>query len=436
MKLLPLRILLLAIFINTAAFSQSIPELVFQNPAWVPTSAPAGTDGAVYKFSNVATGIDATVKITRRSSASVQLTNIDVSNMGWNKAFQPQVGIPGNVPANQTWWMEFEMTFFKAGTSTKKKIDEFVVTSIDTDGDGWTIREFLQMNDVKSVKYCPVTYLVSGTPYAWSSSDDDDDDNDHDSNEKNVLVQGPVQNFIDIDTLSTPTMATYTYSKKSSITFMIGAKSGANISNAGERLNSLWFKSFKLVVPGTLPVRLSAFTAAYDKKNVVLDWITEREESFSHYVVERSTDGKSYTDVATVAAASNTTLKSSYQYKDANLTSSTGMLYYRLRLVEKTNDVNYSQVRTVRLSGESESLKLAAYPNPVKDVVKLTLPQSWQGKKIQIDIYNSTGGKLQSVPISAASQTESLNMGGMANGVYVVTVKCDDRTLQERIVKN
>ncbi|RYF77179.1 MAG: hypothetical protein EON98_16645, partial [Chitinophagaceae bacterium] len=74
-----------------------IPELVFQSPVLV--SGTAGQDGAVYKFANVAAGIDATVKIKGRSSTSVKLTNIDVADMGWKKAFQPQFGLQGNVPA-------------------------------------------------------------------------------------------------------------------------------------------------------------------------------------------------------------------------------------------------------------------------------------------------------------------------------------------------
>jgi hypothetical protein len=46
---------------------------------------------------------------------------IDAADMGWTKAFQPQLGIAGNVPVNQDWWMDFEMRFYNAGTSDKKK---------------------------------------------------------------------------------------------------------------------------------------------------------------------------------------------------------------------------------------------------------------------------------------------------------------------------
>src|SRR5512141_691470 len=80
-----------------AQTSQPIPELVFQNPTLI--SGTAGQDGAIYKFANVASGIDATIKIVGRSSNSVVLSTIDSTGIGWSKAFQPVVGIKGSVSA-------------------------------------------------------------------------------------------------------------------------------------------------------------------------------------------------------------------------------------------------------------------------------------------------------------------------------------------------
>src|SRR5947209_8930930 len=101
--------LVVFLLLSTSIFAQngsgnnatSVSELVFQNPVLV--SGTDGQDGAVYRFSNVATGIDATVTIAGRSSSAVILDNIDVTSTGWNKAFQPQLGIPGNVPSYQSW---------------------------------------------------------------------------------------------------------------------------------------------------------------------------------------------------------------------------------------------------------------------------------------------------------------------------------------------
>ena len=417
----------------TASFAQSgnnfIPELIFQNPTLV--AGEAGKDGAIYRFSNVATGIDATVKIKARSSASVKLTNIDVADMGWKKAFQPQLGIQGNVPANQDWWMDFEMSFFEAGSDKKKKIKGFSVTAIDVDGDGVSIREYVQMNKVKSIAYCPVNYLAPQAAETIASATEAGDSPDNNTGEDKKSL-GPVQNFYNIDTAGTPVMSTYTYENKDKITFRYGAKSGSYISNAGERLNSLWFKSFNLTPPSLLPVTFSSFTASYDKKNAMLNWTAQADENFSHFVVEKSTDGAAYEPVGTVTASSRII---NYSLTDVAPASASGVVYYRIRCVEKTGEANYSPVKIIRLS-KDVTASLRVYPNPVEKMANLTLPNSWQNKPVVVSLYSSAGILVKNIAIKAASQTETLDLSQLPKGMYVVKTQCNEEWAEQRIIKN
>lgn len=422
--------MLIAFTATTVAQSGSnnfIPELVFQNPVLL--SGTAGQDGAIYKFANVATGIDATVKIIGRSSTSVKLTNIDVAEMGWKKAFQPQLGIAGNVPANKDWWMDFEMRFYNAGTTNKKKIKGFSVTAIDVDGDGVSIREYVQMNRVKTVTYCPVNFLAPQAPSILANLFDGEDHNKLGLDKKEL---GPIQNFANIDTLGTPVMATYTYEEKDMISFRYGAKSGSVISNAGERLNSLWFKSFTLTPPSTLPVTFSSFTASYDKKNAFLNWSAQADELFSHFVIEKSTDGINYKEIGQVKASISV---SSYSFTDAAVTSTSGLVYYRLVCKEKTGETNYSAIKTVRLAKETSS-SITVYPNPVYTKANLTLPQSWQTKPVLVSVYSSTGVQVKIISIRTASQTEALDLQQLPKGVYVVKAQCGDESSEQRILRN
>src|SRR5690348_9282034 len=52
----------------------------------------AGQDGAVYRFPQVTSDMDALVKIKARSNSLVYLANIDMSTSGFDKAWQPVVG--------------------------------------------------------------------------------------------------------------------------------------------------------------------------------------------------------------------------------------------------------------------------------------------------------------------------------------------------------
>ena len=423
-----------AILLTTTAniFAQGnnyIPELIFQNPTLV--SGTAGQDGAVYKFTNVASGIDATVKIVGRSSSAVVLTDIDVPNLGWNKAFQPQLGIKGNVPANQDWWMDFEMRFYKAGTNNKNKIKGFQVTAIDVDGDGVSIQEYLQMNKIKSVAFSPVTYLSQPSTTSTLSNYSGEDGEDNNGSDKKILA--PVQNYLNIDTLGTPVMATFTYENKDMITFRYGAKSGTVISNAGERLNSLWFKAFSLQPLSTLPVTFYSFNAFYNQNAVSINWSAETDDNFNYYFVERSTDGKNYSEIGKVAT--NGKQLSTYQFKDPEVSSNTGMLFYRLRWITVKETV-YSPIRVVKINNDKASLQLTTYPNPVVSELRISLPNAWQGKQVQLELYSANGTRVQSMPISSASQTENMQVNSLARGMYIVKAFSNGQTLEQRIIKN
>ena len=173
-----------------------------------------------------------------------------------------------------------------------------------------------------------------------------------------------------------------------------------------------------------------------DNKNVSLTWSSSTEENFSHYVIERSADGKNYKDVALVFAAGNSGSVLNYSYKDKNVISSTGVVYYRLRLVEQTKEVSYSQIRSVKFGRETESVQVTVYPNPVKNDLRVTLPVSLQGKALQIDMFATSGTKVKSMSIPSASQTENINVKNISVGTYLLKLICDGKSYAKMIVKS
>jgi hypothetical protein len=378
------------------------------------------------------------VRIVRRSSAAVVLASIDVPNLGWSKALQPQLGIQGNVAANQDWWMEFEMKFLKAGTNNKKKISNFNVTALDVDGDGAYIQEYVQMNKVKASSFSPVTYLVQDGSILASILSLLSDMSGYNLTGTDKKTLGPKQNFVNIDTSATSVMTTYNYEDKDVISFVLGAKSSGGSSTAGERMNSLWFKSFNLGSPTgiSLPVKLTSFNALLDQKNVTLSWTSATEENFSHYVIEKSTDGKNFSDMAIVFGGGSSASSFSYQYKDKNVASASGIIYYRLRLVDQSKEESYSDIKLIRLEKQAESIQLTTYPNPVHDQLRLTLPNTWQGKQVMLEFFTSNGTRIQNKQIANASQTETLIMNSVPAGFYLVKASCDGQVAQQRIIKN
>lgn len=454
-------------------YNPNAPELIFQNP--VLKSGRANSEGAVYRFSNVTAGVDAEIKMKNFSTKKIVIQSFDLAGMGWGKAFQPQFGLPGNVAPFQNWYIDFELKFYKAGTNTLTTLPRVDMTALDIDGDGVSITEYAVFQNPSNTIFSNISYLTNqsagndgqaftcpidsitstlipdpvcggdGRIGLWNLIIDPNCNGtgllfsacNHGFNGTNGnALQGPVENFNNIDTSSTQVMATYQYTDVNTINFRYGGRSGSKVSNAGIRLNSVWFRDFNLAPPTVLPVKLTNFTAILDRKDVKLSW-TGYEENFSHYVVQRSTDGKNYSNVAVVFTNGNKGAYN-YTYKDANVSSSTNAVFYRLEMIDNEQEGgNYSDVRVVRLGDkEAEALQITTYPNPVADQVKVILPSAWQGKPVMLQLYTANGTMMQSMQIGGASQTETMQLGQLSKGFYLVKATCGNQAAQQRIIKN
>jgi len=449
------------------------PELIFKNP--VLKSGTANKQGAIYRFANVVSGVDAEITLKKFSRSDIQMDFIDRSDLGWDKAFQPNFGLPGLVQPFQNWYVDFQIKFYQAGTNTSIIVPKVDMTALDVDGDGVSVSEYAVFQNPSNVIYSTVNYLTDqpagslgqtfkcpvcniaslliacplcggdGKTGMWNLSDCSACNAtgliystcNHPFDETNGdILQGPVQNFTNIDTAATQVMATYQYTEVSTIDFRYGAKSGAVASNgAGIRLNSLWFRQFNLSPPSILPVKLINFSAVLSNKDVNLSW-TANEENVSHYVLQKSTDGTNYSDVA-IVFANNASSASTYKYKDVNVSSSTSVIYYRLQMVDNGKEYgSYSPTRVIRLAKEAEALKLATYPNPVKDQLRITLPSAWQGKNVMLQLYNANGIMAQNLQLGSASQTETMSVGTLGKGFYFVKAICNGEVAEQRIIKN
>ena len=201
----------------------------------------------------------------------------------------------------------------------------------------------------------------------------------------------------------------FTVTKGNIFSFKI--KYGATSLQTGSstRQFSLYMQGFQYPNQITLPVKLLDFTANYTNPNALLNWSTGQEHNFSHFIIERSTDGENFSQVALVFGAGESDSKINYSYNDKDLKSRGGIIYYRLKQVDVDGKFNYSSVRIIRLGDEKTSITLTTFPNPVATDLRITLPSSWQNKHLQIDLYNVSGQLVNAQDIANSSQTESIS---------------------------
>ena len=130
------------------------------------------------------------------------------------------------------------------------------------------------------------------------------------------------------------------------------------------------------IINKPLPVTLTDFTARLEESSVRLDWATASEINSDYFGIERSTDGYTYQALACNKAAGDTQIAQSYLYIDEGVANRlTGIVYYRLHMVDFDGSSEYSPVVAVPLEGESP---LRVYANHEDGTFKLfgSLPEA------------------------------------------------------------
>jgi hypothetical protein len=400
-------------------------KLEFKSPTLI--SGTAGADGAKYKFAKVGSNLDAVVTIAKRSDALVYLVNLDMVTSGFDKAWQPQVGYNnGTAPGPADWWMEFNVSFVEEGTMIPATIDEFNLSAIDIDGNGDKIREYVSFYNLKSytvetnsvLGISNITSLLSGIITKIGTRFD-----------------GPTLNFTNIDTSGTAVMVTANYQKIQSFTVRTGGVASA-ANGAADRMYSLYFQSFAYSKPAsaTLPVKLTSFDTKLNDSKVQIDWTTAEEMNFSHFVIERSTNGTDYKEIAMIFA-DEAGGKNAYEYGDNVNKNASGLIYYRLKMIDRDGTAKYSAVRIVKLNVSSATATISAYPNPVTNELRITIPANWQNKNVSYEMISLNGVIVKQQVNAHASQTETLQVNNLQSGNYIVRLRAGDETAVQMIAK-
>ncbi|MGO8055671.1 hypothetical protein, partial [Rhizobium leguminosarum] len=95
--------------------------------------------------------------------------------------------------------------------------------------------------------------------------------------------------------------------------------------------------------------------------------------------------------IGVVVASGGSNVKTTYNFSDEINNKATGIVYYRLKMVDFESRSQRSQVRMIRIGEEKDNLKLETYPNPVASELRITLPVAWQNATVSFTLYNSNG---------------------------------------------
>ena len=184
-----------------------------------------------------------------------------------------------------------------------------------------------------------------------------------------------------------------------------------------------------------LPLVLKTFNVSLNNKKVTLNWVTGHEKDLSHFVVERSTNGQDYVEAGAVFARGNSTIVQEYSFPETLNTTVKSVVYYRLKMMDSQRRYQYSPIRIVRIGDGSAEVTVQAYPNPVVNELRITVPAAWQNQQVSYELYSTSGNLVKRVTNASAGQTETLSVADLGTGTYVMKAYTKDAVASQRIVK-
>ena len=175
-----------------------------------------------------------------------------------------------------------------------------------------------------------------------------------------------------------------------------------------------------------LPVNITYFNATATTGSIKLTWMVASESNVNRYEIERSSNGKSYSKIGSVAAKGVVT----YTYNDAAY--NTGSNYYRLKAVDNDGKFKYSSVVLFKVG--RKGLALRAYPSPAS--TEVTIQHETATSLSNISILSIDGRLVKTVRPTEGNVETPVDISSLQKGFYLVRyINSDGATETIKLVK-
>ncbi len=186
-----------------------------------------------------------------------------------------------------------------------------------------------------------------------------------------------------------------------------------------------------------VPVKFLGFDVVKKNNSAVLNWSVENETALTDkYIIETSANSTDFTPVATIEASNNGRGSNSYSFIQDNLSAirNSGVIYYRVKQIDKDGQFVYTPIKNVRLDGKAFAVN--AYPNPVKSSTKLTIDLLDESRVI-ISITDASGKQVKTMQLQGfkGPNIKDVNLSNLSNGNYMLKVQAGNEVKSLPLVK-
>jgi len=213
-----------------------------------------------------------------------------------------------------------------------------------------------------------------------------------------------------------------------------GAASGTVATSGSITSNSVSVFNTNFVIGSiswVLPLKIISFNAERINDHAKVNWVIGNELNVDHYGLERSDDGFSFYTVSTQLPFNRNNTEF-YSYEDHKIFKN--IVYYRLKINDRSSQVSYSKIITVSATNASKEFYVVT--NPVESSIEIYAGASVKGT-YNYTITNTAGQLMQSGTMDIPySGIHSINLKPVFTpGTYFLLMKNGKNSLQKTIIK-
>ena len=196
-------------------------------------------------------------------------------------------------------------------------------------------------------------------------------------------------------------------------------------------LDDICFRFCSNCIP--LPLQSLQLKSSLHGSTVGLKWITVDEVNTDKFIIQRSTDGVNYSDIASKIAVGQARTSTEYQLTDdiQNLLQSS-IVYYRIKAVDIDGKFSYSNVVPVKLSKVGG---VQVWPNPFINDIRISYTAA-ANTSLDVRVIDNAGRTVSQSNYSVSrglNQLSVSNVETLAPGVYIIRIT--DKNTNESFVQ-
>ncbi|MBS1654966.1 MAG: T9SS type A sorting domain-containing protein [Bacteroidetes bacterium] len=186
--------------------------------------------------------------------------------------------------------------------------------------------------------------------------------------------------------------------------------------------------NFSYISSIVLPIRLVYFSGTLLQNKVSLNWKISAESNPEHFIIQRSSDGINFIDLARLNDSSMSGSERDYQYTDLNPLNTNS--YYRLKMYDRTGLITYSPVVTISQLSKND---IKIYPALSNNNLLYLRSGQWLSNA-SLTVVDISGKKINELHLGKISQGQQISFSPgkqpLPPGIYIIQLTDDGAWIQ------